>query len=76
MATLPSMKSKMFATIMITPAVTNAPSAERPGGRDVDQHADEREDVRMDPQRDAGADDQLEREQADPADEPGEGHES
>ena len=26
-ATLPSMKSKMFATIMITPAVTNLPSA-------------------------------------------------
>ena len=41
-ATLPSMKSKMLATIMITPAEQEVLGAERHGGADVDQDADER----------------------------------
>ena len=48
---------------------------QRPGGGDVDDHADEREDVGVDPQPYAGVDDHPQREHADRADEPGEGHE-
>ena len=50
------MKSKMLATIMMTPAgdeLGRAPSAH--GRHDVDEHADEREDVGVDPKRHARA---------------------
>ena len=46
-ATLPSMKSKMLATIMTNAGGTELPEAERPGRGDVDEHADEREHVRV-----------------------------
>ena len=49
---------------------------QRPGGRDVDEDADEREHVGMDPQPHAGVDDHPQRKHADLADEPGDGHES
>ncbi len=48
--------------------------AERPRGGDVDEDADEREDVGMNPQGDAGADDERERVHAQPPDESGESH--
>ena len=40
----------------------------------VDEHADEREDVRVDPERHARGDDRAQREHADLADEPGKRH--
>ena len=49
---------------------------QRPGGRDIDEHADERQRIGMDAQPDAGVDDQPQREHADAADEPGESHDS
>ena len=61
-ATLPSMKSKMLATIMITPADRKWPMRERPAGGDVDEHAGERENIRMDPKPDARGDDESQRE--------------
>jgi hypothetical protein len=67
------MKSKMLATIMMTPAARTGPG-QRPGGGDVDEHADEREHVRVDAERDARGDDGAQREHADRADEAGEGH--
>ena len=70
------MKSKMLATIMMTPAGDEVAERQLPGGRDVDEDADERQDVRVDSQRDARADDRAQREHADPADEAGEGHEA
>ncbi len=45
---------------------------ERPGGADVDDDADERERVRVDPQRDAEVDDRAQRKHADGADGAGE----
>jgi hypothetical protein len=45
-------------------------AAERPRGGDVDEHADERERIRMNPQRDAGGDDGPQREHADGPHEP------
>ncbi len=68
------MKSKMLATIMITPARTKRPCAERARRRHVDEDADEGEDVGVDPERHARRDDRAQREHADAPDEPGEGH--
>ena len=48
--------------------------AERPGRADIDQNADERENVGMDAKCHAGADDRAQREHADGADEAGNGH--
>ena len=59
------MKSKMFATIMMTPASDEPAARQRPGRADVDEHADEGEDVRVDPQRHARGDDRAQREHAD-----------
>ena len=47
-ATLPSMKSKMLATIMMTPASRNRSMPSAQAAADVDQDADERERVRVD----------------------------
>ena len=68
------MKSKMLAAIMITPPRTKCSRAQRHGGADVDQDADEGEDVGVDPERHAGVDDRAQREHADGSDEPGKGH--
>ena len=70
-ATLPSMKSKMLATIMIDAGQQEPVHAERARRADVDQHADERQRVGMDAERHAGADDRAQREHADGSDEPG-----
>ena len=59
---------------MMTPASDEAIDGQRPGGDDVDQHADQREDVRVDAERHAGVDDGAQREHADGADRAGEGH--
>ena len=47
---------------------------QRPGRPDVDQHPDQGEDVGMDAERDAGVDDDAQREHAGGADDPGERH--
>ena len=47
---------------------------QRPGGDDVDEDADERQDVGVDAERDAGGDDRAQREHADGADRAGKGH--
>ena len=44
------MKSKMLATTMIAPAVTKCPRPSAHAGGDVDEDADERENIRVDPQ--------------------------
>ena len=49
-------------------------AAEVDGGPPVDEDADEREDVRVDPERHARADDRAQREHADLPDESGECH--
>ena len=53
-ATLPSMKSKMLATIMIRPASRKRSTPSAQAARHVDQDADERERVGVDAQRHAG----------------------
>ena len=73
-ATLPSMKSKMLASVMMTPAHMKDPSAERHGGGHVDEHAREGEHVRVDAQPDAQRDDQAQRLPDGGADESGECH--
>ena len=67
-ATLPSMKSKMLATSMITNASMNRPKPSAHAARDVDDHADQRQRVRVDAQRDARVDDRAQRKHADGAD--------
>ena len=47
------MKSKMFATIMMTTGQHEAAEAERPRRADVDEDADERQRVRVNPERHA-----------------------
>ena len=73
-ATLPSMKSKMLATIMIAPAVRKCPCARAHPAPHVDQDAGERENIRMDPEPNAGGDDEPQRKVARPADGACEGH--
>ena len=63
-ATLPSMKSKILATIMITPAGMKWPNASSQPARDVNQDADEREKIGMYPQPHTRGDDQTQREVA------------
>ena len=70
------MKSKMLATIMITPAAYEMAVRQLERCRDIDEYAHERQDVRVNPQRDARIDDEPERKHADPADEPGNCHRS
>jgi hypothetical protein len=47
---------------------------ERPRGRHVDENADQRERVRVNPQRDARGDDRPHGKHADRSHEPGKGH--
>jgi hypothetical protein len=64
----------MLATIMITPAFEKPVHAERARRGDVDEDADEREDVGVDAERHARADDRAQREHEDGSDEPGQSH--
>ena len=60
------MKSKMLATIMITPARDETVVAERPGGAaTLIRTPTKRQGVGMDPQRHAHGDDRAQREHAD-----------
>ena len=75
-ATLPSMKSKMLATIDDDAAQHEPVVRQREASRDVDQHADERQDVGVDAERDRGVDDRAQQEHAHRADGTGKGHAS